>query len=300
MALKDNMIGNKKIAELLERSYARDKMSHAYLFDGAEHIGKMTLALDFCRMVLEDPRQDIEKDPDVIFVSPIEDKKEIIVDQIRELEKNLSFSPYRAKYKVAVIDQAERMNEEASNALLKTLEEPGKTTILILLTSDSGRLLETIRSRCQIFKFLPVTKEELRLRFKKEAADEKDLETIMELSGYKPGKIIDLIKNEDLKNELVGELEYLSGISKRSNSERMEKAEAMSDYDEEKIVGLLDLWIFGFRKELVSGYSMEKERKRSDIAEWARKIHLIKKTKEDILTKNINLKLALENLILGI
>jgi len=300
MALKDNIIGNKKIAELLERSYVQDKMSHAYLFDGAEHIGKKTLALDFCRMVLANPGQDIEKDPDVILVSPIEDKKEIIVDQIRELEKNLSFSPYRAKYKVAVIDQAERMNEEASNALLKTLEEPGKTTILILLTSDSGRMLETIRSRCQIFEFLPVTKEELRLRFKKEVPDEKDLETIMELSGYKPGKIIDLIKNRDLKNELVGELEYLSGISKRSNSERMEKAEEMSDYDEEKIIGLLDLWMFGFRKELVSGYSAEKGRKISDIAEWARKIHLIKKTKEDILTKNINLKLALENLILGI
>lgn len=297
MALKDHIIGNKKIAELLEKSYAQNKLSHAYLFDGPEHIGKRTLALDFCRMVLEDTRPDIEKNPDVIIVTQLEEKKEIIIDQIRELEKNVSFSPYHAKFKVAIIDQAEKMNKEASNALLKTLEEPSKTTILILITSDSGRILETIRSRCQVLKFLPVKKEELRSYFKKGIDDEKDLERIMEISGYKPGKIIDLMNNRDLKNELEGELEYLSKISKKGNIERMEKAEAMSECDQEKIISLLDLWIFSFRKELVLDYA---KRQNESIADVARKIHLIGKTKEDILTKNVNLKLALENLILGI
>jgi len=300
MALKDDIIGNKKICEMLEKSYAQDKLSHAYLFDGPEHIGKKTLALNFCKMILKSLDQDIEKNPDIIVITPYEEKKEIVVDQIRELEKNLSFSPFISEYKVAIIDQADKMTEEASNALLKTLEEPSKTTILILITANSGKMLETIRSRCQIFKFLPIKKEELRKHFAKEIENEKDLEMIMEVSGYKPGKIIEVIKDKDVKKELMDELEYLSEISKRGSAERMDRAEAMSECGEEKIASILDLWVFSFRNELISDYARGGASRTDSLGSAAKKINLIKKVKEDILTKNINIKLALENLILEI
>lgn len=298
MALKGTIIGNDRICRILDRSYASGKLAHAYLFDGPDHVGKKTLALNFCRMILHGFGQESEKNPDLMVIKPFEDKKEIVVDQIRELEKNLSFSPYSSEYKIAIIEQAEKMNREASNALLKTLEEPSKTTILILITSDSSRVLETVRSRCQVMKFLPVKKEELRSYFGKRTADDAELENLIEIAGYKPGKVIELLENKDLKNELIREIAYLSQIGKEGDLERLEKAEAVSGYSAGRVVNLLDVWMFSFRKKIISRYAKNGKSDIADIRSTVEKMNLIKKTKDDILTKNVNLRLSLENLIL--
>lgn len=298
MALNDEIIGNKKICKMLEKSFASGRYSHAYLFEGPEHIGKKTLALKFCKFLLSGAFENVEKNPDLTIVAPKEDKKQIMIGQIRELEKNLCFSPYQSKYKIAIIEQAEKMTEEASNALLKTLEEPSEATILILLVSDSRRILETVKSRCQVFKFLPVKKNELVSHFCKEVTNEKELEEIMELSGYKPGKIIELISDRDHKKELSGELEFIRGVSKKSDIDKMEKAEAISGCEERKIVEVLDVWALYFRQLMLSRHNGQRDIEYARIETVLRKIGLIKKTKEDVLTKNINLKLALENLLL--
>jgi DNA polymerase-3 subunit delta' len=80
----------------------------------------------------------------------------IKIDQVRELIYKLSLRPYSAKYKVALIDNAETMTQEAQNALLKVLEEPKSYTIIILVTSNTGKLLRTISSRAQKINFGPV------------------------------------------------------------------------------------------------------------------------------------------------
>lgn len=298
MALRDQIIGNAKICDVLEKSLREGRLSHAYLFDGPEHIGKYTLAMNFSRLMLSQPAGNIESNPDFLLVRPAEDKKQIVIDQIRELEKNVSLSPYQSEYKMAIIDQAEKMTEEASNALLKTLEEPSKTTILILITSNSKRILETIKSRCQILRFLPIKKEELVARFKKDIDDEKELDGVIEVSGYKPGRIIEMIENMDTRKELMGEMEYFGCISKLGDVERLEKAEAISSYEETKLIGLLDLWTFCIRKDMTQDLMDGKPMENKKTARILKRANLIKKTREDILTKNINMKLALENLIL--
>jgi len=115
MSFDKNIIGNKKILDMLQKSYDMGKLSHAYLFEGPDHIGKKTFALEFCRLVLEDVTEDIEKNPDLIILCPDEDKKQIIIEQIRDLEKKLSLYPYSSKYKIAIIKEADMMTKAATH-----------------------------------------------------------------------------------------------------------------------------------------------------------------------------------------
>ncbi|MFZ2970100.1 MAG: hypothetical protein WA063_03060 [Minisyncoccia bacterium] len=300
MSLKETIIGNARIGEILERSHRTGKLAHAYLFSGPEHIGKRTLALHLGRLILNDDAGNIEKNIDLMIVRPVEDKKEITIDQIRELQKKLSLSPHSSDYKVAIIEQADRMTEQASNALLKTLEEPSKTTILLLLTSNSGIVLETIRSRCQILKFLPVKKDLLENFLLGRGVKSPEIGKIIEVAGYKPGKIVELIENMEKMTGSMAELDYFSKISDRNIAEKMEKAELMSENETVDIINILDLWTVCLRKKLIDKFKLKNIPEKTEILEIRKKIGLISKIKEDILGKNVNIRLAIESLILEI
>jgi DNA polymerase-3 subunit delta' len=88
-------------------------------------------------------------------------KRLILVDAIRDLERHANFRPYEATARFFIVDEAEKMNEQASNALLKTLEEPSPTTYIFLITSRPDSLLPTIRSRCQMLRFAPIETERI-------------------------------------------------------------------------------------------------------------------------------------------
>lgn len=300
MSLKETMIGNSRISEILERSHRTGKLAHAYLFSGPEHIGKRTLALCLSRLILNDDAGDIEKNIDLMIVRPVEDKKKITIDQIRELQKKLSLSPHSSNYKVAIIEQADRMTEQASSALLKTLEEPSKTTILLLLTSNSGIVLETIKSRCQILKFLPVKKDLLESFLLSRGVKSPEIGKIIEVAGYKPGKIVELIENMEKMTGSMAELDYFSKISDRNIAEKMEKAELMSENETADIINILDLWTVCLRKKLIDKFRLKNIPEKTEILEIRKKIGLIGKIKEDILGKNVNIRLAIESLILEI
>ena len=147
------IIGHEKQWKFLKGQFEHNKLSHAYLFTGAEGIGKKTFAKEFsefigCRF------------PDLKILS-IANKKdqihgdggEIKVSQVREVQNFLSYKSYNGGYKIVIVDDAHLMNQEAQNCFLKTLEEPKGETILFLITSKPDMLLPTIFSRCQIMKF---------------------------------------------------------------------------------------------------------------------------------------------------
>lgn len=97
--------------------------------------------------------------PDVGMVIPY--NRNILVDAIRHLEKEANFRPYEAASRFFIVDNADKMNDHASNALLKTLEEPPETSYIFLITSRPDSLLPTIRSRCQTIRFAPVETDEI-------------------------------------------------------------------------------------------------------------------------------------------
>lgn len=175
-------IGQDRALALLQKSLETGSVSHAYMFIGPAHSGKMTLAMDMaralncedvnkpcgqcepCRKVTDLKHADIQvvgiagEDPSVESKS----KTEISIEQIRQIQHTASLPPFEGKCRVYIIENAELLSVEAANALLKTLEEPESKVVFILLVTDSGLLLDTVVSRCQPVEFIPVPSEKIK------------------------------------------------------------------------------------------------------------------------------------------
>src|SRR3989344_4959923 len=125
------------------------KIGHAYLFCGAEGYDA---AMFFAKKLVEE-KEDIICNPNIFLIN-LEDEDEIKINRVRELKHFMNLSAYSARYKVAVIKDAETMNKNASNALLRVLEEPPESGVLILTSLSPGSLSATILSRVQKVHFL--------------------------------------------------------------------------------------------------------------------------------------------------
>ena len=132
----------------LERAHANDRVAHAYLLTGPAGSGKRELAGRICSLLLGKGAGDPWKHPDVHRIEPESKSRRILIDQIRELERNLQMRSLLGGPKVGVIVDADRLQPNAANAFLKTLEEPPAQSHLLLLSSLPDQLLETILSRC--------------------------------------------------------------------------------------------------------------------------------------------------------
>lgn len=169
-----DIIGHQKPLGLLRSALAQGRLHHAYLFTGPEGVGKHLIALalakaihcgdsgeDFCGRCAVCARIDNGNQPDVRVVEILAEKKEISIQQVREIEKGLNFRSFSGKRKIAIIDPATAMNLPAQNALLKTLEEPPEDSLLILIAANAGALLPTLRSRCLRLPFGPLPRAEI-------------------------------------------------------------------------------------------------------------------------------------------
>lgn len=166
-SLFSQIIGNERVLSYLERSFAANRLAHAYLFEGMEHLGKATVAEIFAGMILGAPDAALRLHPDFIFLElginekTGKTKKNIGIDEIRDITHKLSLTPMQSSSKVAIIDGAEALSLEAANALLKTLEEPSGRTFIILVSKDKELLPRTVVSRTQVVRFSPVRHEEI-------------------------------------------------------------------------------------------------------------------------------------------
>jgi DNA polymerase-3 subunit delta' len=176
-----SVLGHTRELDKLRNSAASGRLAHAYAFAGPSGIGKKRFAFELARCLLCDNHSDAELEacgtcsscqqasagthPDLLAVGLPEGKSELPLKLfIGEKETrgkeglchDLSLKPMSARRRVAIIDDAEWMSEEAANALLKTLEEPPPNSVLILIVTSTDRLLATIRSRCQVVTFQPL------------------------------------------------------------------------------------------------------------------------------------------------
>ena len=186
----DQLTGNSRVKAVLKRMLINNRLPGAMLFTGEEGVGKKLFALEVARalncrtpkdheacgvcssctrtMKLNYPqREDAEEwtqiiwtdHPDVgLVVAP---KRVLRVEQMRQIEKEANFRPFEGKARVFLIDEADKLNDASANALLKVLEEPPKTSHLILITARPAMLLPTILSRCQMIRFSPLRPEEI-------------------------------------------------------------------------------------------------------------------------------------------
>ncbi len=186
----DTLVGNERTKQILRRMFESQRVPGALLFTGEEGVGKRLFALEVARALncrtpiqfegcgkcsicvrigqFSFPAEDNDEArkeiiwsnyPDVGFV--LRPKRVLLVDQMRRVANEANFRPFEGKRRVFIIEEADRLNDSSSNALLKTLEEPPKTSHLILFTSRPAILLPTIRSRCQTIRFAPLTPQEI-------------------------------------------------------------------------------------------------------------------------------------------
>jgi len=158
--------------QLLQRSLARGRLGHAYLFSG-DDLGELEtiartlaqtlnclhpvrtdgIATDACDQCANCRKIAQDQHPDVHWARPESKMRIISVDQMRDLMQQIQLKPSEAGYKISIISAADRLNTQAANAFLKTLEEPPQKSVLILLSTEPQRLLPTILSRCLRLNF---------------------------------------------------------------------------------------------------------------------------------------------------
>ena len=171
----DAVLGHEQPKSLMSNVLQGNRIGHAYLFSGPDGVGKTRFAIEVAKALLcrkegaphesdcADCRTiDQNNHPDFFIVQAEEEKRYIVIDQARAMGQALSLRPVQSPRRVAIIREADRMNEQTANAFLKTLEEPPAYTALILTSARSRSLLDTIRSRCQEMRFGPLSPDHIR------------------------------------------------------------------------------------------------------------------------------------------
>ncbi|MFI3231009.1 MAG: hypothetical protein R3Y29_05620 [bacterium] len=291
----DNIIGNQTTIKYFKNLYKNNSIAHAYILDGYEKTGKEVIAKELSRLLLCQNHGAIkncncsscmgilnDSNPDFFIIKS--KKSSISVDDIREqILKNLETKPFKFKYKIFIIKNAETMTIQAQNALLKTIEEPPNFAIFILLSRNYQDFLPTILSRCMLFKIECLNQKQIfnyliQNGLEKEKAmlftnySQGSLGKALELSRlsgfleFKQSIIEDMYKLHETENlnisyvyTLVEKYEKLknnnsSKISKSNKSSKNSKNSKNSN-DKDKFIAditdILDIYLLVYRDSLI-------------------------------------------------
>ena len=204
----EGIIGNEKIKQELIKSIDSNKYSQSYLFLGIPGIGKKMIAMEFAKMLLCNSEKkycnncksciefNSNNNPDFTIIEP--DGNSVKINQIREIQSKIYEPPIISDKKVYIINDADKMTTEAQNALLKTLEEPPKFIIIILIGSDESNFLSTIKSRCLIYKFSHIKYEQIKNLLSEKYEINEVIEEIIKAAEGSVSKAIELIDNIDI------------------------------------------------------------------------------------------------------
>ena len=288
------IIGHQKIINFLDESVERDSLSQAYLFSGPEHLGKFTVASDFAEKLTGGTGKNINAD--LIIVAPETEekkgsvkKKDIKVEQIRELQKELSRSPSGRGKKVAIIDEADRLTISAQNALLKTLEEPNDRSVIILVAHDPEKILPTIKSRCLVKNFQPVGEKEL----SEVIGAENDTHELIFWSAGRPGLALELSRDPEKRRSFQKYQEDFKKILTGNLAEKFSLAEELGK-DAPRAAEELKAWTVLFRRNMLannSSQNIDREKSLELIGKISESLRFLKET-------NASSRVVLENLFL--
>jgi len=312
------ILGQRQAIEILQREIADSSVSGAYLFIGPDGVGKTLTALTFakalnckkegmdsCDNCSSCRKIDHLNHPDVHIVRAEEDS--IKIEQIRRLKREIGYKIYEGKKKVWIIQEADKLTLEASNSLLKILEEPPSDSVLILISQSQEKLLPTILSRCEIIRFLPISSEEIKKIISAYLPPSSpNLPLIVKLARGRIGEALRLVKEETVLKEREN---ILDNLCKDLNIEEIFTiASKWKNYDTKELESILDILLFWFHDLLILKLNQKEDRwlinldkidklkeQEKKYSLWAIKVAIetIEKTK-NYLHSNVNQKLALE------
>ena len=245
----DNIIGQDFAKKYLTNSIKKNKINHAYMFEGIDGIGKKKLSQELSKILLD--TENVENSPDYINIYP--DGNSIKIAQIRRLQTDIIVKPHN-QYKIYIINQAESMTIEAQNALLKTLEEPPEYAIIILITSNKEALLDTIKSRCEIIKFLPISLVDLNNYLISQGIDENRAQLLSTFARGSIEKAIELSEFAIMRDEIQT---YIEIMLDKDMIDILEIPASMEKYKKDAI-SILDMLINYFRDMMLLKENVDK------------------------------------------
>lgn len=218
-----NIRGNKQVKNELKNIVQNGDVLHSYMFIGPDGIGKKEIAKEFAKMILCQTKKencsckscisfDNGNNPDFKMIQ--EDGNYIKIGQIRELIEKIYEKPIESDKKVYIIDNSDKMNPEAQNALLKTLEEPPEYIVLILITSNADNILNTVKSRCIKVTFEKLSNEEIKDILNERGFNTNLDDNMYELFNGSIARALNILEKKDDFSQLEDFVNKIEGISR--------------------------------------------------------------------------------------
>jgi len=275
------IIGHEWAVEFLRRSIAGNRIAHAYLIGGPEGVGKALLALRLaqalnCEQGTPDPClrcrscQRIERGnhPDVRIAGMATQaagakadeaarQKEVKIDTVREWQRDMMLKPYEGRRRVFILHDAEKLSEAASNAMLKTLEEPPPYATLILVAHTAGSLLPTVVSRCQLLRLRPLPRAQVAAALRQQCnLAAEDAELLAAWSGGRIGWALRMVADPSQLAARQEQFNELLTLTDQPLAARLrwaeECAKAYRAGEQAAVFEMLDLWQSWWRDVLLT------------------------------------------------
>lgn len=299
------IIGHHKERERLKKLVQENKISQGYLFVGPQSVGKSLCALEFAMELVSEPSLEPNGNKpypfDVLVIKPEEEtkhgvtkQKSIGVEAMRDVLSFLARFPAVGRFRVAIIEDAQKLSPAAQNIILKTLEEPNPSAVMILITHEVGNIISTILSRIERIRFDYVSEEEIK----------SDMNTLLVrknehpiapffFSLGRPGMIIRAVLNPQIFTKEQEKLGRLFRLSSLTLGERLGLAEELAKNVPESI-RLLEWWLPGLHTQAL---------KETNIRRTARFFRLLEEAEQTLIllkTTQSNARLLLEKLFFSI
>ena len=264
MAAFSDILGNEQIIEHLQNAIRMGKVSHAYILNAPASSGKMMIAEAFaaalqcvkkgaepCGECHSCKQAESHNHPDIIYVQHAKPNT-IGVDDIRvQINQDIAIKPYSSPYKIYIVDEAEKMNVQAQNALLKTIEEPPAYGVILLLTTNADSFLPTILSRCIRLDLRPVADDELKqFLMKKCGVVDYQADLCVDFSQGIVGKAVTLASSAHFNEIKEAALQLVKRVKDIELSEMIAAVKHISEYKLE-INDFFDLMMIWYRDVLL-------------------------------------------------
>ena len=321
-----NLVGHEWAVDMLRKHVVNGTTRHAYLFAGPPGLGRRTLALHFaqalncptpldagipCGQCRDCKQIAAMQHPDLTIIQAESEGGTLKVDQIREARRMLALKPYQSSYRVSIFLRFQEANDNAANALLKTLEEAPSYAVLILTADNPEQLLPTIVSRCEVLRLRPLRIEEVMRDLESRGVESGQAKLIAHISGGRPGYAHQLIESDSLLEKREELLNNLQGLISASRVEKFAYADKLSR-DKEAMRQAILIWLSYWRDVMLRSAQAETPLVNVDrnveIEELAGKLDLsvartVASGLEDVLEKmerNVNSRLLAEVLLLDL
>ena len=339
------LVGNKHIIDFLSKSLINNKIAHFYIFLGPSDIGKATVANHFSKILLCQGKDDISRPcgecpscqswqsidtnmktddnlasahGDFHLIKKEQDKKNISIEQVREFIRSLGMSSFLGSYKIGIIKNADTLSNEASNALLKTLEEPKDNVAIILIASSLESLPATIKSRSQVLNFYPVSADTIYdYLIEEHKATRSVAKNLSKVCLGRPALAIKFLKDKDFYEDYLNKTKVFLELASNDINGRLKYVDdilAGGSYGQEAVnsaVNAIQVWQGMVRDLLLIEFGQDNLIQNQSVSQELKTIknrfslnNLLKlnqdfKQAREYLYSNVSPKLVIENLVIN-